>query len=98
MFADLLKLFFLLFNVILRIVCLITGFFIALSSINYVGESTIKFVTILLFGVWLTFQAVARNGPYKVLFMMGIFIGWIFGLFKYSNVEHEQKEKQNVWR
>lgn len=87
MFTDLLGLLSLLFNVILRIICLITGPLIALSSMGYVEQNTIRFITVLFFGIWLTFQAVTKNGPYKVLFMIGALFGWIFGSFKYSNTK-----------
>lgn len=87
MFTDLLRLLSLLFNIILRIVCLIAGLLIALFSMSYVEQNTVRFITVLLFGIWLTFQAVTKNGPYKILFMIGALLGWIFGSFKYSNTK-----------
>lgn len=87
MFADLFRLLALLFNIVLRFICLMVGFFIVLASMNYMEQSMIKFVSIFLFGIWLTFQSVTKNGPYKVLFMAGALLGWMFGTFKYSGVK-----------
>ena len=82
MFIDILKLFALLLNIVLRIACLIVGFFVVLMSMNYVEESTLRFIATLFFGVWLTFQSVTKNGPYKILFMIGALFGWVFGTYK----------------
>lgn len=93
MFSELLRLLSLLFNVVLRIACLIIGLLVTLSSVHHVEQSTVRFVSILLFGIWFTFQSVTKNGPYKILFLMGNFFGWIFGSFKYSNIKNvKQKE------